>query len=62
MDINSNIIKHKIRGNSKEIERSIRTQIKDLRFLDEYFEITFLELISLYFNQIVRTIVMKRKL
>lgn len=60
--INSNIIKLKIRGNSKEIERSIRTQIKDLTFLDEYFEITFLELISLYFNQIVRTIVMKRKL
>jgi len=59
--INNSIVKLTIRGNSKEIERNVRTQLKDLVFLDVYFEITFLEIISLYFEQIVHAIIAKRK-
>ncbi|XP_072750089.1 uncharacterized protein [Anoplolepis gracilipes] len=61
-NINSSIIKLLIKSNSKEIERNVRIQLKDLSFLDIYFEITFLEIISLYLNQIVHMIVTKRKL
>ncbi|XP_072763723.1 uncharacterized protein [Anoplolepis gracilipes] len=61
-NINSSIIKLLINSNSKEIERNVRIQLKDLSFLDIYFEITFLEIISLYLNQIVHMIVTKRKL
>lgn len=59
--INNSIVKLTIRGNSKEIECNVRTQLKDLVFLDVYFEITFLEIISLYFEQIVHAIIAKRK-
>ncbi|XP_072766285.1 uncharacterized protein [Anoplolepis gracilipes] len=58
-NINSSIIKLLIKSNSKEIERNVRIQLKDLSFFDIYFEITFLEIISLYFNQIVHMIVTK---
>ncbi|XP_072743782.1 uncharacterized protein [Anoplolepis gracilipes] len=58
-NINSSIIKLLIKSNSKEIERNVRIQLKDLSFLDIYFEITFLEIISLYLNQIVHMIVTK---
>ncbi|KYN14621.1 hypothetical protein ALC57_13170 [Trachymyrmex cornetzi] len=45
--INQEIIKLILRGNYDEIERNVRTQINDLTFLDIYFSIIFLELISL---------------
>ncbi|XP_072763508.1 uncharacterized protein [Anoplolepis gracilipes] len=61
-NINSSIIKLLINSNSKEIERNVRIQLKDLLFLNIYFEITFLEISSLYLNQIVHMIVTKRKL
>ncbi|KYN11379.1 hypothetical protein ALC57_16456 [Trachymyrmex cornetzi] len=45
--VNQEIIKLTLRGNYDEIERNLRTQINDLIFLDMYFNIIFLELISL---------------
>ena len=60
--IESNIVKHTINTNCHNIQRNVRLQLKDLTFLDTYFEIIFLELIALYFNQIVRIIKLQRKL
>ena len=60
--IESDIIKLAFKANCQDIQQNVRIQLKDLTFLDAYFEIIFLELIALYFNQIVRKIKMHRKL
>jgi len=60
--VDRDIIKLTLRGNNDEIERNVRTQIKDLTFLDMYFSITFLELTSLRFNEILRIILSTREL
>lgn len=57
--IDREIIKLIVNGNFQEIERNVQTQIKDLTFLDVYFNIVFEELLSLGFNEIVR-IILKR--
>ena len=50
--INQEILKLTLRGNCEDIERNVRTQINDLTFLDVYFNIIFLELTSLRYNEI----------
>lgn len=59
--IDCEIIKLTIKGNYEEIEQSVRTQINNLTFLDVYFSIVFVEILSLKFNEISRTILQKRK-
>ena len=54
--VDRDIIKLTIRGNYNEIERNVRTQIKDLTFLDMFFNIILLELTSLRFDEIVHII------
>lgn len=51
--IDRKIIKLNVKGNYQEIERNIQTQINKLTFLDVYFNIVFVELLSLRFNEIV---------
>jgi hypothetical protein len=58
--INRDIIRLILRGNYNEIERNVRTQIKDLTFLDIFFNIIFLELTSLHFDEIVHIILSNR--
>lgn len=50
------IVKLTLKGNYHDIERNVRTQINDLTFLDTYFNIIFVELISLRFSEILRII------
>ena len=57
--INQEIIKLILRGNYKDIERNVCTQINDLTFLDMYFNIIFLELTSLRYNEIFYIILLK---
>jgi len=59
--VDQDIIKLTLRGNN-EIKRNVRTQIKDLTFLDMYFSIIFLELTSLRFNEILHIILSTRGL
>ncbi|XP_070171145.1 uncharacterized protein [Polyergus mexicanus] len=54
--INREIIKLIVSDNFQEIERNVQTQIRDLTFLDVYFNIVFEELLSFGFNEIVRII------
>lgn len=58
--IDCEIIKLTIKGNYQEIERNVQTQINNLSFLDVHFNIVFAELLSLQFNEITRTILLKR--
>ncbi|XP_067216564.1 uncharacterized protein [Linepithema humile] len=60
--IENDIIKLAFKSNCREIQTNVRTQLKDLTFLDDQFEIVFLELIALYFDQIVHIIRFQRKL
>ena len=60
--IESDIIKLTLKANRSDIQHNARLQLKDLTFLDTYFEKTFLELIALYFDQIVNVIKMQRNL
>ena len=60
--IDCDIIKHTFKANWTDIQQNVRTQLKDLTFLDTYFEITFLELFALYVNHIIRIIKLQRKL
>ena len=53
--INQEILKLTLRGNYEDIERNVRTQINNLTFLDMYFNIIFLELTSLRYNEIFHT-------
>ena len=46
----SEIIKLTFRNNKEDIERCVRTQIKNLSFLETYFNILFLEITELKFN------------
>ena len=57
--INQEIIKLTLRGNYEDIERNVRTHINDLIFLDTYFNIIFLELTSLRYNEIFHIILSK---
>jgi len=59
--INQEILKLTLRGNCEDIERNVRTQINDLTFLDMYFNIIFLELTSLRYNEIFHIILSKRE-
>lgn len=59
--IDCEIIKLTIKGNYEQIEQSVRTQINNLTFLDVYFSIVFVEILSLKFNEISRAILQKRK-
>lgn len=59
--IDREIIKLTIKGNYQEIERNVQTQISNLTFLDVYFNIVFVELLTLRFNEILRIILLKRK-
>jgi len=59
--IDCDIIKLILKGNYDEIERNVRTQISDLTFLDMYFNIIFLELTSLRFNEILHIILSNRE-
>ncbi|XP_039303332.1 uncharacterized protein LOC120359502 [Solenopsis invicta] len=54
--VDRDIIKLTLKGNYSEIERDVRTQIKDLTFLDMYFNIIFLEITLLRFDEIVHII------
>jgi hypothetical protein len=54
--VDRDIIKLTLRGNYNEIEFNVRTQIKDLSFLDMFFNIIFLELTSVHFDEIVHII------
>ncbi|KAL6255512.1 hypothetical protein P5V15_013848 [Pogonomyrmex californicus] len=60
--IDSDIVKLRLKGNYHEIARNARTQINDLTFLDMYFDIIFVELTSLRFNEILRIIFSNRNL
>ncbi|KYN39701.1 hypothetical protein ALC56_05904 [Trachymyrmex septentrionalis] len=59
--INQELLKLTLRGNCEHIERNVRTQINDLTFLDMYFNIIFLELTSLRYNEIFHIILSKRE-
>lgn len=58
--INYDIVKLTLKGNCDDIESNVRRQINDLPFLDAYFNIVFLELSSLRFNEIVHKIMTNR--
>lgn len=58
--IDENIVRSTLKGNYNDIVRSVRTQITDLTFLDMYFDIIFLELTSLRYNEIQRIIFSNR--
>lgn len=58
--IDRDIVKLTLKGNFNDIERNVRMQIPDLIFLDMYFNIIFLELTSLRFNEILNIILSKR--
>ena len=60
--VESAIIKLVLKVNCRNIQRDVRNQLKDLTFLDAQFEITFAELIALYFEQIANIIQMRQKL
>jgi len=57
--IDCDIIKLTLKGNYDEIEHNVH--INDLTFLDIYFNIIFLELISLRFNEIPHIILLNRE-
>jgi len=59
--INQEIIKLTLRGNDEDIEHNVRTQINDLTFLNIYFNIIFLKLISLKYNENFHIIFSKRE-
>ena len=59
--VDCEIIKLTIKGNQENIERNVRTQINDLTFLGVYFNIIFLELITLRCNEITNIILSKRR-
>jgi len=59
--IDCDIIKLTLKGNYDEIECNVRTQINDLTFLNMYFNIIFLEITSLRFNEILHIILSNRK-
>jgi len=44
------------RGNKEDIEHCVRTQIKNLSFLKTYFNILFLEITEIKFNEIVNIV------
>ncbi|KAL6254309.1 hypothetical protein P5V15_014358 [Pogonomyrmex californicus] len=60
--IDSDIVKLSLKGNYHEIARNVHTQINDLTFLDMYFDIIFVELTSLRFNEILHIIFSNRNL
>lgn len=60
--IENDIIKLTYKSNCQEIQTNVRTQLKNLTFLDDQFEIVFLELIALYFDRIVHIIRLQRKM
>ncbi|KAL6258152.1 hypothetical protein P5V15_010075 [Pogonomyrmex californicus] len=60
--IDADIVKLTVRGNQKDIELAVRTQINNLPFLDTYFDIVFLELITLKFKEITTIILLNREL
>lgn len=60
--IDGDIVKLSLKGNYNEIARNVRTQINDLTFLDMYFDIVFVEITSLRFNEILRIILSNRNL
>lgn len=59
--IDHEIIKLTVKGNYQEIERNVQTQINNLTFLDSYFNIVIVELLSLRLNEIIRIILLKRE-
>lgn len=59
--VNRDIVKLTFKGNYDDIERNVRTQINDLTFLDNFFNLIFVEMTSLQFNQILRTILVNRE-
>lgn len=59
--IDCEIIKLTIKGNYQDIKRNVQTQINNLTFLDTYFDIVFVELLTLQLNTISRVILLKRK-
>jgi len=50
------------RDNKEDIEHYVRTQIKNLSFLETYFNILFLKITELKFNEIVNIVLMNRGL
>lgn len=60
--IDAEIIKRTFRGNQYDIEKAVRTQIKNLTFLDSYFQIVIEELTALKFIEIVNAILTSRGL
>lgn len=58
--VDRDIVKLTLKGNFYDIEHNVRTQIKNLTFLDMYFNIIFQELISFRFNEILRIIMSNR--
>ncbi|KYQ47781.1 hypothetical protein ALC60_13187 [Trachymyrmex zeteki] len=63
--VNREIIRLMLKDNYDEIARDVRTQITDLIFLhlfDSYFNIIFLELITLRYNEILHLILSNREL
>jgi len=59
--INQEILKLTLRGNYEDIYRNVCTQINILTFLNMYFNIIFLELTSLRYNEIFHIILSKRE-
>lgn len=59
--VNRDIMKLTFKGNYDDIERNVRTQINNLTFLDNFFNLIFVEITSLQFNQILRTILVNRE-
>ncbi|KYN15579.1 hypothetical protein ALC57_12201 [Trachymyrmex cornetzi] len=60
--IDAEIIRLVFRGNKEAIERSVKTQINNLSFLEAYFNILFLELTELKFNEIVNIVLTNHRL
>lgn len=58
--VDCEIIRFTVKSNYQEIERNVQIQISNLAFLYVYYNIVFEELLSLRFNEIVRTILLKR--
>ncbi|KYQ48646.1 hypothetical protein ALC60_12303 [Trachymyrmex zeteki] len=60
--VNREIIRLTLKDNYDEIAHNVRTQINDLIFLDSYFNIIFVELTSLRYNEIFHIILTNRQL
>lgn len=56
--LDEDVIQQTLAEKQQEVEQNVRRQIKNVHFIDAYFDIVFSELTSIHLNEIIRAIIL----